>query len=218
MGPESTAIFYQEIIKECQSQCGAQLDQDYPEIFIYNLPIPDIVNGLKEPEKVLPMLVEGAKKLEIIGVDFIVMPCNTATYFINEIRKELKIPFLSIVEETAKKINKDKIIKVGLLATKTTIEYKIYDKVLEKYKIEIIKPVEQKKVTEIIMNILSGKKLENDKQTLLKIVYDMKKLGAEAIVLGCTDLPVLFKKEETILKAFDTVEILAESTVREAYK
>ena len=50
MGPESTAIFYQAIIKQCQKQYGAKYDEDYPEIFIYNLPIPNIVDGLKKPE------------------------------------------------------------------------------------------------------------------------------------------------------------------------
>ena len=108
MGPESTAIFYHELILQCQKQYGAQYDEDYPEIFIYNLPIPDVVKGLKTPQKTLKILVKGAKKIESMGVDFIVMPCNTAHYFYEDMKKEISIPFLSITEETVKKVKSKK--------------------------------------------------------------------------------------------------------------
>ncbi len=218
MGPESTAIFYHELIIQCQKQYGAKYDEDYPEIFIYNLPIPDVVEGLKTPEKTLKVLVRGAKKVESIGVGFLVIPCNTAHYFFDGIKKEISIPFLSIIEETAKKIKSKKYKKVGLLATETTINSKIYDKIFTDYGIGIIVPKEQDKVTKIILNILAGKKLEKDKQDLKKIIEMLKNKGAEAIVLGCTDLPILLKPEEIDLEAFDTIEILAESAIKYATK
>jgi aspartate racemase len=218
MGPESTAIFYHELIIQCQKQYGAQYDEDYPEIFIYNLPIPNVVEGLKNPKKTLPVLVKGAKKMESIGVDFLVMPCNTAHYFFNWIKKDVSIPFLSIIEETAKKVKSKKYKKVGLLATETTIKYKIYEKVFDEYGIEIVVPKEQDKVTKIILNILAGRKLDKDKNELKKIIEKLKNNGAEAIILGCTDLPILLKPEEIDLETFDTVEVLAESTIKYAVK
>ncbi len=216
MGPESTAIFYHELIIQCQKQYGAQYDEDYPEMFIYNLPIPDVVKGLKNPKNTLSMLVKGAKKLESIGVDFLVMPCNTAHYFYDKIKREISIPFLSIIEETAKKVKSIGYKKVGLLATETTIKCKNYDVVFDKYNIKIAVPLEQNKVTKIILNILAGKKLEEDKNELKQIIEKLKKNGAEAIILGCTDIPILLKREDVDIEVFDTVEVLAESTVKYA--
>ncbi len=216
MGPESTAIFYQELIVQCQKQYGAQYDEDYPEIFIYNLPIPDVVEGLKKPGETLKVLVKGAKKLESIGVDFIVMPCNTANYFYDGVKKELSIPFLSIVEETAKKVKSRSYGKVGLLATETTITCKIYEKDFDNYGIKLVIPNEQKAVNNIILNILAGKKLKNDKKELKRIIGKLKNGGADAIILGCTDIPVLLKKNGVGIEIFDTVEVLAEATIKYA--
>ena len=218
MGPESTAIFYQAIIKQCQKQYGAKYDEDYPEIFIYNLPIPNIVDGLKKPEETLKMLVEGANKIDSIGVDFMVMPCNTAHYFYPGMAKSISMPFICIFLATAKKIREEGYKKVGFLATETTIEYKSFDKDFEKNGIELILPDErdQKKLTKIIFNILAGKKLQTDKQQLKQIIKNLKRKGAEAIVLACTDIPILLKQKDTDIKIFDTVEILAESTVKYA--
>ena len=218
MGPESTAIFYQAIIKQCQKQYGAKYDEDYPEIFIYNLPIPNIVDGLKKPEETLKMLVEGANKIDSIGVDFMVMPCNTAHYFYPGMAKSISMPFICIFLATAKKIKSEGYRKVGFLATETTIEYKSFDKDFEKNGIELILPDErdQKKLTKIIFNILAGKKLKKDKRQLQQIIKNLKRKGAEAIVLACTDIPILLKQEDADIKIFDTVEILAESTVKYA--
>ncbi len=216
MGPESTAMFYQELIKQCQKQYGAQYDKDYPEILIYNLPIPDIVEGLGNPERVLPALIEGIKRLESIGVDFITMPCNTAEYFYRDMKKEISIPFLSIIEETAKKVKSVGYKKVGLLATETTIVNGNYNSAFEKFEIGLVVPEEQDKVTRIILNILAGKKLEKDKEVLKTIIRGLKNKGAEAIILGCTDIPVLLKQDDVNVEVFNTIEVLAESTIRYA--
>jgi aspartate racemase len=216
MGPESTAALYQELIRQCQKQYGAQYDEDYPEIFICSIPIPDIVKGLENPQGVLPVLVSGAKKLESIGADFMIMPCNTAEYFYENMKKEVSIPFLSIIEETAKKIESSGYRKVGLLATETTIVKRIYNRILDCAGIELIVPEEQDEVTAIILNIISGKKLNKDKDALKAIIKNLEKRGAEAIILGCTDIPVLLKQKDVETKLFDSIEILAESAIKYA--
>lgn len=248
MGPASTAIFYQAVIRECQKQYFAQYDSDYPEIFIYNLPIPDIVQGLKEPGKTLEMLAAGARKLQSIGADFIVMPCNTAHYFYPGMAKSIDIPFICIFLAAAKKIASKGYSKIGFLATETTVQYKSYDRDFEKNGIELILPDDenQQKLTRIILNILAGKKLLEDKNDLLAIIRRLKKCGAEAVLLACTDLPILLseadfsifdknscfkpsvlsddnKSRDFILRQgrldielFDTVDILAEATIKYA--
>lgn len=218
MGPESTAIFYHALIQQCQKQYGAQYDVDYPEIFIYNLPIPDVVEGLDKPEETLAQLIKGAQKIESIGVDFMVMPCNTAHYFYPGMAKSISMPFICIFLATAKKIKSRGYTKVGFLATETTIKYKSYDKDFEKNGIKLILPdqTDQEKLTKIIMNILAGRKLDSDKEQMKQIIERLKEKGAKAIVLACTDLPILFKQEDLDIEIFDTVEILAEATIQYA--
>ena len=218
MGPESTAIFYHAVIKQCQKQYGAQYDEDYPEIFIYNLPIPNIVEGLNKPDETLDMLIKGTKKIESIGVDFIVMPCNTAHYFYSSMAKSISVPFICIFHATAKKIKISGLKKVGFLATETTIKYKSFHNDFEKNGIELIIPdqADQDRLTQIILNILAGKKLDEDKEQIKQIIQKMKESGAEAVILACTDLPILLKQDDVDIPVFDTVEILAEATVQYA--
>ena len=218
MSPESTANFYQELIKQCRKQYGAKYDKDFPKIFIYNLPIPNIFAKIKSSEKVLKILVNGAKKLESIGVDFIVMPCNTAHYFYGDIKKEISIPFLSITKETAKKIKSKGFDKVGILATGTTIVKKVFSEDIHKFGIKLIVPQEQDKVTSIIDHILTGEKLEKDKKELIQIIEKLKNNGAQAIIIGCTEISLLLKQKDVDIEVFDTAEVLAESTIKYTIK
>ena len=215
MGPESTAIFYQALIKQCQTMYGAQYDEDYPEIFIYNLPIPNIVEGLSQPEETLKQMVAGAKKIETIGVDFMVMPCNTAHYFYPGMAAQIDIPFICIFLATAKEVKANGMKKVGLLATETTIQYQCFADDFSRNDIELIFPDshDQASLTAIILNILAGKKLDSDRDKLKEIAHKMQDQGAEGVLLACTDLPILLKQEDMTLKVFDTVEILAHTTI-----
>jgi aspartate racemase len=218
MGPASTAMFYQEIIHQCQKQYGAKYDQDYPEMFIYNLPIPNIIEGLNDPNKVLAFLTAGAKKLDSIGADFIVIPCNTAHYFFEDIKREVSIPMLNILEETAQKVKSKGCNEIGLLATQTTIESKIYNKYFDKYGIKILIPEQQNRVTKVILNILAGETSQRDKKELKLITKKLINNGAESIVLGCTDIPLILKKEDVEVELFDSLRIYAESTVKYALR
>jgi aspartate racemase len=114
---------------------------------------------------------------------------------------------------TAEEVRSKGYKKVGLLATDTTIRYQAYANDFEKNGIELVFPQNQKTVTNIILNIMAGRKLRSDKQALLKIVQDMKERGAEAVILACTELPLLISQNDADLPLFDTIEILARKTV-----
>ena len=172
-----------------------------------------MVEGIEKPEKVLPVLIRGLKKLESIGVDFISIPCNTVQYFYDDLKRSSSIPVLNIVEETARKAKSNNYQKVGLLATTTTVENKIYDKALNKFGIKIVFPEDQNEVTRVILNILAGKKLESDRAELKKIIEKMKGDGAEAVILGCTDLPALITQADVDIELIDSIGVLAEATV-----
>ena len=210
MGPEATADLYLKIIKLFQEKFNAKYDADFPEIYIINLPLPDVVEEQdKQSDVKSKMLIEAAKKLKQMGAEVITIPCNTASFYENEIKKSVDIELLSILEATADEIKRQDLKKVGLIATEMTINTKIYENYL--FGVELIVPnkEQQQRRTEIIMRILSGEKNENDKDYLYKLIKDLQNKGAEKIVLGCTDLPLLIKdKEKTIDSTFELAKAI----------
>jgi len=208
MGLEATAELYLRIIKLFQIRLKAWLDEDYPEFFIYNLPLLDVVLTSRNEKLVGKSLIIAAKKLEAMGSEFIVIPCNTVEYFIDDLRKSVNIPVISIVEEVRKNLSTMRIKKIGLLATETTLKYGTYEKELGKLEIKVVTlgSKNQRKVTKIIIDILSGRKNENDKKCLKKLI---KSFDTEYVVLGCTDLPLLISQKESKIKLIDTLDILA---------
>ncbi|NQV91808.1 amino acid racemase [Candidatus Woesearchaeota archaeon] len=212
MGPEATADLYLRIIKIFQKQ-GAVKDCDFPEMVIINLPIPDVVGNLSEENKVKEMLIEGVKKLENAGANFIVIPCNTVNYFLPEMRKEVSIPIINILQETANEVKKQGFRKVGIIGTEMTINKAIYNDVLNEVELVLPTKEDQKETTKIIMNVLAGKKTKEDKTFLRKIISELKLQGSESIILGCTELPLLIRKSKDTL---NTIEILAQAVVRES--
>jgi aspartate racemase len=211
MGPEATAELYQRIIKLFQIKLEAKFDDDYPELYIYSLPLPDVVLTSENTNSVKKYLLRASKKLEKMGADFIIIPCNSVEYLIPMIRKSIRIEVISIAEEVSKFLGKKRIKKVGLISTETTIKYGIYKKILERYGIEVLTPntKHQKKVTQIILNILSGKKLESDKKKLLNLA---KILDTKYVILGCTELPLLINQKDSKIRFIDTLDILAQTT------
>ena len=221
MGPEATADLYMKIIKFSQKKYGAKYDCDYPQIIINSIPAPQMIDGLdgKKREELLKVLKEGVKKLELCGVDFIVTACNTVCYFLPELRKTVSVPILSIIEETVKKGKEKKIKKVGLLATTTTVNERIYERKLAEFGIKTILPGRdsQYKTTEIIRKIIAGKKSKTDRTTLKSICEELKRKGADGVILGCTDLPLIIRKNNFGTEIIDSTEVLAESSADISY-
>lgn len=219
MGPEASASFYQMIINISHNKYKAVQDTDYPPMIIYSLPLIGFdETGIVNEKQVLDQLIIGVKKLEKAESNFIIITCNTVHCFIKELRKNVKIPILSIIEEISKKLKEDHINKVGLLASDTTINLKIYDKILNKIGIETVIPnkLYQKIITKIILNVMSGKVSLKDKKDLIKIIDNLKKDGIEAVILGCTELPLVLTQNDSNLRIYDTLMILAENSLKKA--
>lgn len=218
MGPEATADLYMRIVKICQIKYGAKFDSDYPQIIINSIPLPDVVEA-KNIDNIYSFLSSGVKILENAGADFIVIACNTVQFLVSKLREEIKIPIIGIPEETLKIVKSNNIKKVGLLATKNTIKMEAFDKEAEKFGMNILTPIleQQNKITNVIMNILSGSKFEQDKLTLQQIIEDLINRGAEAVIIGCTDLPLIINNNGSKVLLLDTTEVLAQASVREAF-
>jgi len=164
-------------------------------------------------EKSGEILGEAAYNLEKAGADFIVICTNTMHKVINQIKERISIPVLHIAEMTAEKILEKKMKNIALLGTKYTMEQDFYKSKLIEKGINVIIP--DKNDIEIINNVIYDELClgiinPESKTKYLEIVKTLKQKGAEGIILGCTEIGLLIKNEDTDVPLFDTALIHAE--------
>jgi aspartate racemase len=218
MGPEATIDLFYKIIKFTP----AEKDQGHLRIIIDNNPkIPDRTAAiLGKGEDPLPALQETAKNLEKAGADFIIIPCNTAHYFLPLIQESVKIPILNMIEEAAKETQKKilSIKKVGLLASIGIYKTEIYHQYFKKYNIEVIYPEEEngEEVMKVIYAVKAGNLSEGIKGNIVKIAQKLIDKGAEVIIAGCTEIPLILKEGDVSVPTIDPTQVLAEVAVQKA--
>ncbi len=216
MGPEASANLYYKMIKYAQHKYGAVQDADYPPIVIYSLPLFGFdETGIVNKELIKKQLIEGVKKLEHADCDLIIIGCNTVHIFYEEMQSAIKIRILNIIEETKKKVIKFGYKKVGLFASESTTKTKLYQNKFKESGIEVISPnaAQQKMLNKVIEHVMGGNQTVDDIIALKDIARDFLKRGAEAIVMGCTEIPLAINQSHTDIKLFDTIEIIVESAV-----
>ncbi|RIE16546.1 aspartate/glutamate racemase family protein [Candidatus Cryosericum septentrionale] len=210
MGPAATLDLFYKILKATP----AKRDQDHIHIIIDDFPqIPDRTAFLLgKGENPLPYILKSVKTLEKANVDVLCMPCNTAHYFVEDIRKATPLPFISIIESTLNTIKRsfENSKNIGLLATDGTIIGRVYHNIFEVERYRIITPIEEKQheVMKIVYSIKAGK-MEENVQAFEEIIEHMKFLGSELVILGCTELPILLKYFEPSLPVIDATSCLA---------
>lgn len=213
MGPLATADLFRKIVLLTEASC----DNDHIRIIIdNNVHIPDrtdaILHGGRDP---LPFLLESVRLLERAGSEVIIMPCNTAHYYIGQLQRQTKIPFINMLRETSLELKAAGVVSIGLLATDGTCKSGIYEKELAKQGIDTVLPCaeDQQLIMEIIYRI-KGENSNASAEGLAQAVKNLKSRRAEAIVLGCTELPIAFQDIEAALPLFDPAAILAKRAIR----
>ena len=167
------------------------------------------------------ILIDAAKRLEKGGADFIVLCANTAHTMADKIQENIKIPVLHIADSTAERIKSSKIKSVGLLGTKFTMQEDFYKGRLEKkHKLKVIVPQEKEReiISKEINNLCLGKTNPQAKQQFIDIINNLAKNGAEAVILGCTEISLLVQQKDVKVPLFDTTKIHAESAVEYSLK
>lgn len=181
----------------------------------------DLEHATKDWIKSDKILIDAAKKLEKGGADFIVLCANTAHAMADEIQENIKIPVLHIADATAEKIKSSKIRNVGLLGTKFTMQEDFYKGRLEKkHKLKVIIPQEKEReiINKEINNLCLGKTNPLAKQQFIDVINNLVKNGAEAVILGCTEISLLVQQKDVKVPLFDTTRIHAESAVEYSLK
>lgn len=216
MGPQATIDLYNEIIAQTPAKC----DQDHIKTIIYSNPkVPDRTQAIvAQGESPLPYLMEGAKFLEKAGANFILIPCNTAHYYLAQFEKEVAIPILNMVELTIAYIIEQfpHIKKIGLLSTTGTLRTRIYQDNIEKQNLEAItssRADQESMVMKAIYNIKANIKLEDAAQQLSQAAKNLAQQGAEVIIMGCTEIPLVLKQEDIGTALIDPKKIIARKAV-----
>ena len=220
MGPLSAVKLFERIVLLTDAHC----DQEHLHILIdNNTTIPDRTDYILGviPDDPREKLIDSARKLKSIGADFLVICCNTAHYFYDDLINAVDIPILSMIEETAKYIKEhhEDIKEVGLLSTEGTSKVLVYDKVFKKYGIDIIKPTSENQthITNIIYNIKKG--IPNDDLSgFYTTMEEMKIRGASLFIMGCTELPVAVGLYDLKGNFINPLEILAIKSIEYAGK
>ncbi len=218
MGPEATSELFSLIIKNTK----AYNDQDNIPVLIVNNPkIPDrslfILGKGPSPIK---MLIEGALKLEQMGADIILIPCNTAHFFIKQIEEKIHVPIIDMIKETARYVlhKFPEIKKHGLLSTAGVYKTAIYKKIFEDISLEIINPdalYQQQNMTAIYgkNGIKAGFKTVPGR-ILLQSVANLEKNGAGAIISGCTEISLVIKQSHINIPLINPLKILAMKSIQ----
>lgn len=216
MGPLATADLFQKIILHTDAAC----DQDHPCVFIdSNTDIPDrtaaLLHGGESP---VPEMLKSAKRLVNLGVDFIIMPCNTAHNYYMDIVRSVYTPVLHMIGETCDALLARGVKRAGLLATDGTVETGIYQRIFQGSGIELIVPEgeEQAAVMDVIYNGVKAGDMNHDVTALRKTCDALLAHGAETLILGCTELPLAFERYKLDYPTTDPTLELALAAIRAA--
>ena len=221
VGPMATVYYMQRVIEMTKAGC----DQEHINMLVFNdCDIPDRTAFIteKSPDNPLPVMVEDAKRLEAAGCEFVVIPCNTAHYFYDELEQALEIPVVNIVEETIRyaKARVQDLSCVGIMATTGTIVTGTYQKYAERAGLSFAVPDEDEQ--DLLMQIIydgvkAGKPVP--RADFDRVANHLRAKGAPCLILGCTELSVL-KRDLPINDpdVLDSIDVLASETVRRSGK
>lgn len=221
MGPEATAFMFDLFIKKTK----AEKDQDHPKIIIYSNPeTPPRTDAIfKSGEDPVPYLIKGISALKKAGAGMIVMPCVTAHYFIPEVKKEINFEFISLLDEAAKWLEKNfpGVKTAGLLSSSGTMNSGIFHHAFQKRGVELITP--DKTEQEIVMDALFGQqgikagyKTGPPRNKILQTAASLIIKGAEAIIAGCTEIPLVLKKDDIKVPFIEPMQITVAAVLKQA--
>ena len=215
MGPIATVDFMSRVI----TLNPISNEEDHIHLIVDQNPhIPNRqIKSISQKELISSLLIESAQKLESIGANFIIMPCNTAHIFADDIKKVIGVPFISIVEETVGEILKlyPKHKQIGLMATSACIESEIYQKALtNKDKLAVCPDQKfQEQCMQTIFAIKDGEEINPMRNRMIEVAEHIIDKGAETIIAGCTEIPLIINSSDIEVPLISSTEILAIRTI-----
>jgi aspartate racemase len=194
MGPAASAEFITRLIQ----QTPATKDQEHIPFVLWNNPqIPDRSTSMRNgDDKPLPHLVEGIKALKHSGCDLIVIPCNTAHFWFNELSR-LNVKIIHIVDSVADALRDANVTNstIGVMGTQATVEFGLYQYMLNRSGWDCITPSKEEmdNLVQPAINLIKGGNIEQAETMLMSVAHSLIGRGAKAVVLGCTEIPLAIK-------------------------
>jgi len=215
MSPESTLEYYRILVELSHERLPKD---EHPVIIIYSLNFKEFIRlmGSRDYGGAVSLLAQGLEVLERAGADFALMASNTPHMFFEELAARAGIPLLSIIEATLERAKELGLNRLGLLGTKFTMEGEFYRSAAGRHGLEIAVPGDDRErglIHRIIMEeLVAGEIREESREALVKVAQALKATqGAEAIILGCTELPLVLSEEVLEMPVLDTTRIHAEA-------
>lgn len=212
----STLEYYRLVNKETNDRIGGL---NASQCLLYSFNYNDIaeLNLKNDHDAILKLLIDVAQKLEVAGANGIALCANTLHFYADDLQKQITIPIIHIGDATAREINVKGLSKVGLLGTKMTMEKDFYKTRLINFRIETIVPDDRERAyihRTIFNELLKNEFLDNTREQFITIIKKLKDNGAEGIILGCTEIPLLISQSDIEIPIFNTLEIHAKRIVQ----
>lgn len=218
MGPEASAKMLQVLIEMAARDFGAKNCSDFPEIVVFSLPVPDFISNKENISKAESLLKIKVALINKMNVSCIAMACNTAHVMFDDLQAVSRVPFVSIIDETAKEVERRGIKTIGLLATPVTIRAKLFQNAFKKLGIKVLVPkkTEQFALESIIRRVIARENGMTDETELIGLANSLITGGAGGIILGCTELPLVFPNNFSV-PVFDSIELLSRALLARAF-
>ena len=215
---EGAALCYTTICVEGEKYTGVKYR--HPEVSMHSLPFSEYVEALERDDwgRIAELMLISAEKLARIGADFLICPDNTIHRVFDDVVERSPLPWLHIAEEVARVAKERGYRKVLITGTKYLMESEVYPEKLEKYGIEWVIPEKEdrERINRIIFEeLLYGKVLDESRKYYYSVFEWAKERGCDAVILGCTELPML-ADENAPLPTLDSTRILARAALARA--
>lgn len=215
MSPESTIEYYKYITRTYTERFG---DFGYPEIVIFSVSFQPYDDWPAEGrwDLVAQGLSDAAKTLEAAGADFIIIATNTMHIVFDQVQASVDVPMISLLNAVGDTIRARDFRTVGLLGTKYTMEKGFYQEAMAKKGLEVLTPGEEdrRSVNKVIYEELTVGRLEDkSRQGYIEIIEKLAGRGAQGVILGCTEIPLLIQQKDIEMPVFDTTKIHAEAAL-----
>src|ERR1041385_3438908 len=216
---EGAALCYRTICLEAESLMGRHM---HPEVTMHTLPLAEYMKPIEltdDWEEVGKLMLKSAQVLKRAGADFLICPDNTIHEAMPFVLPRSPLPWLHIAEEVGKEAKRRGFRKLGITGTKFLVSGPVYPEKLEQMGIAYVRPTsaQQERINTIIFDeLVLGRQTAEALAYCQGVIQDLKEQGCDAVVLGCTELPLLISDRESALPVLDSTRTLARAALRHA--
>ena len=217
---EGAALCYRTFCEEAMALAGGL---SHPEVSVHNHSLKDYMDFIENGDwnGVVDLMVSSGKKLAAAGANFAVCPDNTVHQVFEQVAKQSPVPLLSIIEVVSDECKRRGYRKVGVLGTKYTMKGPMYKEALAKRMIKMVVPdaKDKERVNSVIFDELVPEGVtESSVKVLVDVVQKLKNAGCDAVILGCTELPLVLNMKNSPLPVVDSTRLLALKALEHALK